>query len=1195
MSGFNTSQPKYVFGLGRNRCAIGSITRQYNYLARTSQTPFCSLFNFNCQSKPASATNSTNVPTNVPTTNSTVPGVPTNLSAIVGDGSIEITFTQPSNGGSPITNYQYSLNGGSSWSAFDPIKMVSPVTINSLTNGTVYDIKLRAINAVGAGDASSQISIAPIPSNNFAPSNISGLNLWLDGQSPSSVVISNNKVTAWNDKSGLDNHFASGPNGTISYSQPSGINNRPAIHFETSPSTYLSRSFNISSSSNELSLFMIVNHVSTGTSGNSELFFTKSYPGYTNGSLPYPYEYFDLFTNMQTSDLQIKGKLSINIGNQTQLSTGVDIRGSEKITLINVIATSTADIYVNGTQTNNNVVRGGLSLNNILDWAISGGAFQGYVGEIVTYPSGLSDSDRQKVEGYLAWKWGIQNNLPDRQPYKNAPPISLDAPVITGITGSYQTLSVAFTQTNNDPNITITNYQYSTDNGATFRALATPDITSPLTINRLSSDGITMLTNGVTYDVIIQAKTANGLGSLSNMFQGTPSSTVITQFTEVGSTTWTAPPGVTSVDYLVVGGGGGSGGGFDNSGGGGGGGGIVRTGTLSVKPGDVYNITVGDGGEGGTSIRSPVSETNGSKGGDSVFASIESLGGGGGYGSRQYSGTGSSVSFDDSGNLIASTGGSGGGGGKGGNGGGGNTSNGNNNEGSRTGGIGGLGISSSISGSAVIYGVGGRGADAGIFNAADAGYQNTGNGARGGGTSSSAQTNGAKGGSGIVILKYTHISLVAPVITGITGSSKRLSVDFTQTTTVGLTITNYQYSTDNGATFRALATPDVSSPLIITTLSSNGTTLLTNGVTYNVIIQAKTANDLSPLSNMVQGTPFVPPPDTPTALSSVGGNTQAYILFTQTGTVTNYEYSTDNGVTFRPFNPPQIYSPVNITVLSSDGTTPLTNGIEYTVKLKAVNDGALSSESVSVKVTPEITSLLTTNRIIHLDANNSSSYNSSSGSTWTNLDSNGAYSATLLNSPIFNSTNDSTNKWFTFNGTNQIADISEAAGINPTTTFKPFTIQIWARVNTASPNFASWDGLISKQFGPGSYDGYSLSLSKSGAVILNMNGGSVNGNYYSSTEVYSNGWALYTIVVSFGGGSVSPSYAYVSTRRVVTANNTEGSMPSPGAPLQFPKGIQEGDTFCPADVGAFYYYNNTALSQEDIIRNYDATKSRYGL
>ena len=64
-------------------------------------------------------------------------------------------------------------------------------------------------------------------------------------------------------------------------------------------------------------------------------------------------------------------------------------------------------------------------------------------------------------------------------------------------------------------------------------------------------------------------------------------------------------------------------------------------------------------------------------------------------------------------------------------------------------------------------------------------------------------------------------------------------------------------------------------------------------LTYNVIIQAKTANDLSPLSNMFQGTPFVSPPSAPTELSSVGGNTQAYILFTQEGTVTNYEYSTD--------------------------------------------------------------------------------------------------------------------------------------------------------------------------------------------------------------------------------------------------------------------------------------------------------------
>ena len=333
---------------------------------------------------------------------------------------------------------------------------------------------------------------------------------------------------------------------------------------------------------------------------------------------------------------------------------------------------------------------------------------------------------------------------------------------------------------------------------------------------------------------------------------------------------------------------------------------------------------------------------------------------------------------------------------------------------------------------------------------------------------------------------------------------------------------------------------------------------------------------------------IVPLPSTPTALSSVGGNTEAYILFTQSGTVTNYEYSTDNGTTFLAFNPPQIYSPVNITKLSADGATPLTNGTTYTVKLKAVNSGASSIESVSVNVTPTVTNLETTGRIIYLDANNPSSY-SGSGNTWTNLDSGGAYSATLQNSPTF----DNTNKWFTFDGINQIAQIAAASAINPTTPFTPFTIQIWARVNTASPNFTSGDGLISKQFGPSSYDGYSLSLNTSGAVILNMNGGRVNGNYGSSAGVYSNGWALYTIVVRFGGGSGNPSYSYVSTRRVVTANNGETSVPSSTANLQFPRGIQDSIyNFCPANIGAFYLYN-TALSQNTIIQNFDATKHKY--
>jgi hypothetical protein len=416
-----------------------------------------------------------------------------------------------------------------------------------------------------------------------------------------------------------------------------------------------------------------------------------------------------------------------------------------------------------------------------------------------------------------------------------------------------------------------------------------------------------------------------------------------------------------------------------------------------------------------------------------------------------------------------------------------------------------------------------------------------------------------------------------PTSLSATPGNGNATISFTPGSNGGSAITDYLYST-NGVTYTS--TGDSTSPITI-----NG---LTNGVTYSITLKAVNANGNSSASTAVSATPTGVAPSTPTALSSVGGNTEAYILFTQSGTITNYEYSTDDGATFLAFDPPQTYSPVNITTLSSDGVTPLTNGTTYTVKLKAVNSGALSSESVSVDVIPTETNLLTTDRIIYLDARNTSSY-SGSGTTWTNLASSGAYSATLQNSPTF----DNINKWFTFDGINQIAQIAAAAAINPTTPFGSFTIQIWARVNTASPNFGSGDGLISKQFGFPTYDGYSLSLSTSRAVTLNMNGSSVNGNYSSSAGVYSDSWALYTIVVRFGGGSGRPSYTYVSTRRVVTANNGEIGMPSPNANLQFPRGIQEtGSNFCPASVGAFYLYN-AALSQEDIIRNFDATKHTY--
>jgi len=323
----------------------------------------------------------------------------------------------------------------------------------------------------------------------------------------------------------------------------------------------------------------------------------------------------------------------------------------------------------------------------------------------------------------------------------------------------------------------------------------------------------------------------------------------------------------------------------------------------------------------------------------------------------------------------------------------------------------------------------------------------------------------------------------------------------------------------------------------------------------------------------------------PTGLSSVGGDITAYILFQQSGTVTNYEYSTDDGVTFLAFDPPQIYSPVEINTLSSNQFASLTNDTEYTVRLRAVSSAGTSSSSVSVKVTPTVTYLETNGRIIYLDANDADSY-SGSGTTWTNLDSAGSYSATLNGTPTFNST-DSYNKFIEFNpgsDTGQYAQINQANAINPVIN-QPFTIQMWVRIN----NVGSQGSLVSKVFGAPSYDGYALGYRANNTLELHENGVSQVNYYTSVTGVLSSGWALYTAVVQFGNGGGRTNKIFVNGRQVASATSTETAIPSSTQNLTFPTGFY-GEGKC--DIGQFYYYN-TELTTEQVIQNYDASRPRY--
>lgn len=92
----------------------------------------------------------------------TVPSAPTGLAATVGDRSVSIAFAAGADNGAAITNYAYSLDDGATWTTRSPAAVTSPISITGLRNGTAYPIRLRAINSVGAGAASSAVSITPV-------------------------------------------------------------------------------------------------------------------------------------------------------------------------------------------------------------------------------------------------------------------------------------------------------------------------------------------------------------------------------------------------------------------------------------------------------------------------------------------------------------------------------------------------------------------------------------------------------------------------------------------------------------------------------------------------------------------------------------------------------------------------------------------------------------------------------------------------------------------------------------------------------------------------------------------------------------------------------------------------------------------------------------------------------------------------
>lgn len=198
----------------------------------------------------------------------------------------------------------------------------------------------------------------------------------------------------------------------------------------------------------------------------------------------------------------------------------------------------------------------------------------------------------------------------------------------------------------------------------------------------------------------------------------------------------------------------------------------------------------------------------------------------------------------------------------------------------------------------------------------------------------------------------------APYLMSYTSGMYSVTLTFSQGIFYTPTIINYQYSLNGGVTFTAFNPPQTTSPMTITGLA--------NSQTYNVVIRAVSANGTSPASNILPMMTNILP-TAPTILSATPGNQSISVAFTAGSpgsipgstvvqTITNYLYSTDNGLTYASFSPAQTITPLTITKLSSNQGITISNNTAYTILLKTVSGTGTSSASGSVTVTPGVPS-----------------------------------------------------------------------------------------------------------------------------------------------------------------------------------------------------------------------------------------------
>jgi hypothetical protein len=268
------------------------------------------------------------------------------------------------------------------------------------------------------GSSTNTATLYKTLTSEFDPRSVGGCATWFDAADPTTIQFSSgSNVSGWLDKSGLQNHAGVIGSSNVAVYTANALNNRPVITFSSSTPTIFDSPYAPSSSNQPQTIFLVTRPSSIA--GGPSVFSLSARPNGPVTSLT-----VDIPT-WNSSNWIMGGRSGGLDGTTTTIAastTRTDIVVGSWRPSMSYIAVNGTE-YANSTAAPSTLVTRASGGRTAIGAGYESGsyarAYSGYFAEILVYSTLLTNADRQRIEGWLAWKWGLQSQLPALHPYSN--------------------------------------------------------------------------------------------------------------------------------------------------------------------------------------------------------------------------------------------------------------------------------------------------------------------------------------------------------------------------------------------------------------------------------------------------------------------------------------------------------------------------------------------------------------------------------------------------------------------------------------------------------------------------------------------------------------------------------------------------------------------------------------------------------